>query len=148
MLFKNAFKMILKKSQTIAEFIIMLSVVLVIFVVFFNVFDETRDEISILNAELLAKQQAQKLASGIDSVYLAGSGSRMNVYLPDTLKGGINYNITIMPQKHILYVQYSHFQDTRVYQFPIITGNITGNTTDINGGINLTNTDGEIFVRN
>jgi hypothetical protein len=86
------------RGQVTAEFIVIMALVSIVFLVIINFIAQERKT----SAQSLwaqdAKDTAMKLAEGIDAVFLAGSGSSMNVTVPKRLVGGLNYTITVRPR--------------------------------------------------
>jgi len=122
------------KAQVSVDMIVMLSIVLLIFlVVFLTVFDRD-SEVMGSRTRFYAKAYADKAATDINTVCLAGAGSTKTIKLPDKLKSGEDYQIDIYPQEHIAEITWVRGDELMHYSSPILC-NLTGRTSffgDIN----------------
>ena len=135
-----------KKSQVSAEFLIILSAVLVIFFLVFHLSGKREDQISSLRTRNYAAAETEKLANGINSVYLAGDGSVKNLSLPSSLKDGTNYFINIYPNSRAVLLNYT-FQGNEVHVTAgLATSLIAGNISGINSNVAIRNSNGVIYV--
>ena len=126
------------KSQITADFIITISIALIIFLAVFAIADKRNGMLDSIRESLYAKQEADKTALEINSVFLAGDGTNKSVFLPATLKGGSPYNITVYPSLRILNIDYYFEGGKRNYQAGILTSNVSS-ISGINGTIRLAN---------
>ena len=133
------------KSQITADFIITISIALIIFLAVFVIADKRNDMLDSTRERLYAKQEADKAALEINSVFLAGSGTNKSVFLPETLKGGSPYNITIYPSLRIVNIDYYFNGEKRNYQAGILTSNASS-ISGINGTIRLSNINEAIII--
>lgn len=138
--------MLTKKTQISTEFIIILSIALIVFLFLFTIANKRSDELYSTSKMLYAKQEADKLATAINTIFLAGNGASKTVNLPETLKDNANYNITVYPTEHIVDITFSSFGNLRHYSAPILTADVTGDLNIMNNDVNLTNSNGIISV--
>ena len=137
-----------KKAQISVDFIIVLSVALLVFLVLFNIISNRRDDMNSASTLLAAKEVADKLAIEVNTIHLAGDGAFKTVTLPETLRDNSDYNITIYPKYHVIEVNWNYLGNMKKYSSAIVTGNVNGSISSINGFVNLTNDNGVIMVDN
>jgi uncharacterized protein (UPF0333 family) len=88
--------MISKKAQVGMEFIIILSVVIVIFLALWQTIGKDRFEERVhTEIDLDAKTQAEKIYFAITAMHYAGDGTNMTTYLEDYLGHQTRYNLTV-----------------------------------------------------
>src|SRR3989338_6726009 len=133
------------KSQITADFIITISIALVIFLAVFAIADKRNNMLDSTRERLYAKQEADKAALEINSVFLAGIGTNKSVFLPATLKGGSPYNITVYPSLRIVNIDYYFNGEKRNYQAGILTFNASS-ISGINGTIRLSNINEAVII--
>ncbi len=133
------------KSQITADFIITISIAMIIFLAVFAIAGKRNSILDSTRERLYAKQEADKAALEINSVFLAGSGANKSVFLPAALKGGSTYNITVYPSSRIVNIDYYFNGVKRNYQAGILTSNISG-ISGINGTIRLFNIDEAVII--
>ncbi|MGM5482015.1 MAG: hypothetical protein ACQESF_00995 [Nanobdellota archaeon] len=119
-----------KKNQSSVEFIIILSILLLIFFSFFRAFSIKKAEFEDKPVEFAAKIQAERAALAINDIYLAGDNATKKLYFPSTLKEDVNYSLQIHPMSRQVIINY---KDSH-YSFPILTDNIT--TAYLDPGLN------------
>jgi len=90
--------MLTMKAQITAEFIIILALASMIFLVTINFIYQERKAATQWTWSLDAQDTAEKLAWAINSAYIAGDGTSSNVTLPKMLVGGVNYTVTVRPR--------------------------------------------------
>jgi hypothetical protein len=127
------------KSQVSADLIIVLSVALIIFLSVFGTIDRRNDEVVSLRTRLYAKAICERAAAGINTVFLAGDGSKKTVELPDALKDNSNYLVDIYPTSHFVEVLWFYGNETRHYSCPILFGDLTGMLTGLIDDFNVSN---------
>ena len=128
------------------ELIIIMSVAMIIFLIVLSGVSKRSAENVLSQRSMDAKLSADKLASGINSVYLAGNGASTQVNLPYNLQDGTNYTLSINNIHHTVIVVWGSGTQVRQYSSQIITSNITGVITDISYPINITNQLGVISL--
>lgn len=133
------------KSQITADFIITISIALIIFLAVFAIADKRNNALDSTRERLYAKQEADKVALEINSVFLAGSGTNKSVFLPATLKDGSPYNITVYPSLRMVNIDYYFNGEKRNYQAGILTSNASS-ISGINGTIRLSNVNEAIII--
>ena len=133
------------KSQITVDFIITISIALIIFLAVFVIADKRNSILDSTREMIYAKQEADKAALEINSVILAGSGTNKSVFLPETLKGGSPYNITIYPSLRIVNIDYYFNGEKRNYQAGILTSNASS-ISGINGTIRLSNINEAVII--
>src|SRR3989338_8024016 len=141
----NKFR-VLKRSQISVEFIIILAVMLIVFLGVFIIADKRTAEMYNTRTKLYANMEADKLASDVNGVFLAGSGTRRISMLPLTLKDNSAYNISIYPNEHKLQVVWQNSGIEDYYSAALIAGNISGILSSINYPVNVSNVNGGIII--
>ena len=134
------------KSQMSSEFIIIMSVILIIALSFLFASSNKEFQVDLLRASFYAKAEAEKVSSAINSVYISGDSSSQTVILHPTLKDNSDYKIKIYPQSRVVLVNYSFGRTEKIYTSPIVTSNITGNLSSIDYNLVIKNSDGVINV--
>ncbi|MFP4403561.1 MAG: hypothetical protein ACLFPJ_04380 [Candidatus Woesearchaeota archaeon] len=130
-----------RKSQANVEFIMILSMLLIFFTIFFSITMNKQNQFNLKNDEFYAKAITEKFALLINSAHLVGDGFSSYIYLPDGLNKIMNYNITIYNESKLIEINYDH----KRYNFPILTSNIN-NKKMVSGRVNITNIQGKIYV--
>lgn len=136
----------MQKAQLSSEFIIVLSIVLMVFLFFLSTIAKRSDDY-IYNKRLMdAKELNELVSTQINTIFIAGHGTSTKVMLPPNLKDSTNYTISIYPSERIVEITWMSKNNLRYYTTQILTSNISGKTTQINSEINLTNIDGGILI--
>ena len=138
--------MIKIKSQISADFIIVLTIALAVFLAVFVISDQRSTILDSYRVRLYAKQEADALSSEINSVFLAGDGTNKIVFLPATLKDNTPYNITVYPSGHTVSIEYYFNSVKKNYESTIITANVSGNISGISGQVKLSNVKGGVII--
>jgi len=136
----------MKKAQISTELIIVLSALLIIFLIIISILNKRSDEYFFNQRYMNAKEYSEKVASQLNTVFLSGPGTRARVELPQTLRDNTNYSINIYPQQHVVEIAWLSKNNIRHYSSQILTSNITGKISNINGNINITNIEGGIVI--
>ncbi|MBW2965950.1 hypothetical protein KY342_02485 [Candidatus Woesearchaeota archaeon] len=135
------------KSQISAEFIIIASVSLVVFLIMFSIIDKRNDELYSERTMLYARMESDKLASSINTIFLAGGGAQKTISLPETLRDDKNYTINIYPTHHLVEIIWNSLGKNKQYTSILITADITGNLTSLkNITLIISNSDGGIVI--
>mgnify|MGYP001615436703 CR=1 FL=1 len=135
-----------KKSQVSAEFIIIISVLMIIFIAIISSSKPKENQLNEIRAEIYAAAEAEKLAEEISAVYLAGDGASKEVVFPSSLREGSNYHLTIYPISHLVLINYSSEGRQRAYSSTIVTAEVSGNISMINSAITLRNINGVVTI--
>lgn len=138
----------MRKAQISTELILILSIVFIMFLVILGTIDKRTDEYQYNRRLMDAKKYSEKVATTINMVYLSGAGTSATINMPTTLIDNTNYSINIYPKNHMVEISWMSKIDMRQHHNQIVTANITGNLTGLNGNINITNIDGGIFIEN
>ena len=137
----------MSKAQISAEFIIIVSIALVVFLMMFSIIDKRNDELYSTRTMLYARKEADNLASSINTIFLAGDGAQKTITLPETLRDDKNYTINIYPTNHLVEIIWSSLGENRQYTSPLLTANITGNLTSLsNTTLTITNSNGGMVI--
>jgi hypothetical protein len=137
----------LKKSQISVEFVIVIAIALVIFLTLFAIIDRRNDELYSTRTALYARQEADKFASAINTIFLAGDGAQKTIILPETLRDNKDYEINLYPSSHLLEIKWASLEQTKHYDSPLITADITGSLESLsNITLAITNTNGGIVI--
>lgn len=131
------------KSQISIDLIIVFSILLVISSSVFVTVNRRNAELISSRSRLYAKAICERIATDINTVFLAGDGTKKTIGLPDSLKDNSNYMINIYPTSHIVEVLWFYGNETRRYNCPILFGDLTGNLTNILDDFNVTNSGNE-----
>ncbi len=136
----------MKKSQLSTELIITLSALLIMFLIIISIMNKRSDDYFYNKRLMDAKEYSEKISSQINILFLAGPGTKAHVELPQTLRDNTPYSINIYPQHHIVEITWMSKNNIRHYSTQILTSNISGKLSNISNDVNITNTDGGIFV--
>jgi uncharacterized protein (UPF0333 family) len=135
------------KAQISAEFVIIASIALIIFLIIFSIIDKRNDELYSTRTMLYAREEADNLASSINTIFLAGDGAQKTISLPETLRDSKNYTINIYPSNHLLEITWSSLGKNKHYAAPLITANIAGSLTSLsNTTLTITNSNRGIVI--
>lgn len=139
----------MKRSQITVDFIIVLIIALILFLVLFSTIDKRTTQMYSLRTNLYAKEMADKVATNINTIFLAGDGTSNTLIIPETLKDLTDYELRIYPNSHIVDISWYFADSRRHYSSPILTSGIDGNTTlhDTLGIIHFTNNNGIVNVQ-
>ena len=130
-----------RKGQLTIELIIISIVALIMMLFIFDIFDEKIKNLNNKKLEFRAREIADKIAHGINSVHLAGNNAKLIISLPNKINNN-DYNITIFPVAHLVEIKWLKYS----YTVPIVTANIN-NTVIKNKSLNLTNVNGKIYIQ-
>lgn len=137
----------MRKSQISTEFLVIVSIALLVFLIIFAIIDKRNDELYSTRTKLYAKQEADKLASNINIIFLAGDGANKTISLPETLRDDRNYSMNIYPSSHLAEIRWSSLGENRQYKATLITSNITGSLTSLkNQTLTITNSNGGVVI--
>lgn len=135
-----------KKGQLSAEFLILLSFILIFFLIVLGLVNQrstiTNQEIS----NLYAKSVADRVSQEINSIYLSGDGLSKNIALPTNLKDNTDYSIEVLPQLRQVRIFWIRGDNEKFYSAPLITSNIAGSLTNLTGELNISNNNGIITI--
>ena len=135
-----------KKSQVSAEFIIIISVLMIMFIAIISSSKPKENHLNEIRTEIYAASEAEKLAEEINAVYLAGEGASKEVIFPSSLREGSNYHLTVYPISHVVLINYSSEGRQRTYSSTIVTSGISGDISMINSAITLRNINGAVTI--
>lgn len=82
------------KAQVSVEFVIIFAVMMVVFLLVFDVINARNEEFFFGTRSIDAKRIADKVAYSVNQVFLSGPGSNTSLYLPAALVDNIGYNLT------------------------------------------------------
>ncbi|MBU2561186.1 MAG: hypothetical protein KKD17_02730 [Nanoarchaeota archaeon] len=137
----------MQKAQISTEFIIIASAALVVFLIILSIAGKRNDELYSARTTLYARQEADKLASSINTILLAGDGTQKTVSLPETLRDDEGYTINIYPSSRLVEITWNYSGKNRQYKAPLITADITGDMSPLSGTtFTISNIDGGIVV--
>ena len=134
------------KSQIASEFLILLGIGLIISLATLALSEQSEEQIYALRAKQYAKLEADRLSSGINTVYLLGDGAVKNLSLPHSLKDGSNYMLAIYPESRIVLINYTVQGKEKLHTSTIITSNVTGIINISNRNIKLSNANGVVTI--
>lgn len=130
-----------KKGQVSVEMIIITIIVFVIFLYVFDIFNNSIRDINDKRLEFKTREIGDDVANGINSVYLSGDGSKLNILLPNRINNK-DYSVKIFPNAHLVEVKMQEL----LYTASIITSDIN-NTAIQNKELRLSNLNGKIFIQ-
>ncbi len=120
-------------------------IVMVLFLVILYTVHSQQKEAEYAVQTLDGKHAAERLAQGINDVYLAGWGATKNVTLPEEIRGGKTYTLRVYPRSVV--VNYSSREGDRFYSHRILTSDVNGSGLNP-GKVRISNTNGTIYVEN
>ena len=136
----------LRKTQISADFIITISIALIVFLAVFYIADNRNTALRSYEASLYAKQEADRLALALNSIFIAGPNSTGTIFFAGTLKDGTQYNLSLVPSKHTVNIEYDFEGLQRQHQAGILTANVTGDLINMSGNLRLSSSEGGILV--
>ncbi len=135
------------RAQISTEFIMITSVMLIIFLMMFSIIDKRDNEVYSGMAVLSARTEGDKLANNINSVFLAKEGAKKTIILPETLKDGNDYLVAIYPSDRLVEVRWNSLEGTRTYTSTIVTSKVTGYLSAIsNTSLTISNIEGGVVI--
>ena len=135
------------KSQISVEFIVISSIALVIFLFLFVIIDRRNDDIYSSRTVLHAREEAERLAGAINTIFLAGDGAQKTLSLPPSLRGGEDYLLNIYPSSRLVGIKWNYSGNGRQYAATLITADITGSLNSLKDRtLTISNSDGGIVV--
>ena len=137
------------KAQVSIDFTISIMIAMILFVIILYSAHSHHHEMDSVVQSMDAKHVSERLAWGIDEVYLAGNGAAGRVNLPETVHGGKNYALRVYPGSVL--INYSSREGEKFCSHRILTKNINGTGSGLEltpGTIQITNTNGTIYLEN
>jgi|GEM_PF-2120941 len=131
-----------KHGQVSTEIIILLVVIMGLFLILLTVSEKRDDQLAGIKKYLSAKDIADDVAWNINSALISGFGARRSFAIPAKLSDGTAFNVTVDGPSRSVLVEWG----SRMYVAPLLTSNMTGNTTLAQGLVNVTNILGVIKV--
>ncbi len=131
----------MKKAQSTVEAMIVFAVLLILFTSIFAYTTLVEKDVWRTRETIYARDLCDSVGWSINQVYQAGEGASSFVYLPETLYGNIDYNITIYPEPQIIEIVWLE----KRYLISLLTPEILGNLQLQPGRLNITN-NGGIFL--
>ncbi|RME15157.1 MAG: hypothetical protein D6797_07240 [Bdellovibrio sp.] len=135
----------MRKAQIVTDFTMIIIAAMIIFLFIFSTINKRNDELSGTRTYLFAKQLADQVASAVNTVHIAGDGTSREVVLPENLKDGTPYLITVEPGNRAVRIKWYYQNNQREYSSTILTSNING-SLNFNTSVNLTNVRGTVQV--
>jgi hypothetical protein len=136
------------KAQVSVEMVILLSALLILTMGIISSFASSSDRSFFSKRGMSAREFSEKLAYGINNVYLAGDGASADIVIPSTLIDNTNYSIVIFPSQHILEISWKASQDVERHQVQLLTAGLAGKLSGIYGSVGLSNVNGTIIITN
>ncbi len=131
-----------RKGQVTTELIIMSAVVFILFLFIAVIINQKNTQVIGYKRYLSAKDVGDQAAFTINQVYITGYGASNFFYVPASLSDGTSFNMTIYPSAREVVVEWGQQQ----YIAPLLTSDIAGNLTLLDGRVEVTNNVGEIDV--
>jgi len=132
------------KGQITAEFMAVMAIVTMIFLVAFTFIGREHKVAARSIWSMDAEDTARKLAAAINSAYLAGDGALTNVTLPKRLVGGVNYTMTV--RERLVSVTVPAYNDTE-FEWKFQTAGVEGAASGLSvmpGTVGIQNDNGTI----
>jgi hypothetical protein len=136
------------KAQLSTEMVILLAALLIVLMTVISAFSNSPERSFLNKRSISAREYSEKLAFGINNIFLAGDGASQSITIPTTLIDGTNYSISIIADKRLVEIRWQSKQDLMQNSNQIITSGIGGKTSGIIGMVNLTNLNGTIIIQN
>lgn len=134
------------KAQASAELIIITAIFFLIFIAFIFVAYKNSDILDSVITEKYAKDKASRVAQEINAAYISGDGY-FRTAQPIVSRTGQEYNIAINSTTKMVLVEWTFKDQNRVYGYPILTSNVTGNLLKADTSeMNFTNTKGQVVI--
>lgn len=134
------------KAQVSIEFMIVISITLILFMFLFNIASDKSQQFAIQSSQLYAKQLTDTVAQEINSIYFAGNGAKKKINLPETLADNSEYSINFFPNYRLMEINYTSLQTNSKYSSFLVTSRIQTTLTNINHPINIENSNGKIII--
>ncbi|MBN2458287.1 hypothetical protein JXB31_04115 [Candidatus Woesearchaeota archaeon] len=131
-----------RRSQSTVEFMIVLSLLLVFFLIFLGIFEARRDEFVLKPEQYAAKDVAETLAIAINDVYLGGNNVSRMVYVQDRIESVDDFLLLVIPDVRVVEIRYNE----RHYSFPLLSSDVTSAEVS-SGWVNVSNKEGRIYVQ-
>jgi len=135
-----------RKGQAATDMLLSFAFLLIVFLIVLVIVKQRTDFSVKEQVRLEAKEVADRLAQEINSVYLAGEGMEKNYYLPGSLRGKDSYNLSIYAEHGFVEVMWIALGETRVYDAPLITRDVTGDLVNLFGRVSIINQNNNINV--
>ncbi len=133
-----------RRSQASVDLLIIFSMLFAVFLFVFVTINQRDDRINPLKTEYYARAVCDRMAIEINTVFLAGNGATKTVYLVESLKDTTPYSLSVYPNGRFVEVNWNYMNSPKHYSSPIITGNVVGDLTGLNGKIVISNFNGAI----
>ena len=119
------------KAQVSADFLITLTVAMALFLFLFVIIADRNTDFNEKKIQLEAKKIADRFATEIYAVSIAGPGTVKTIILPNTLKGEIPYVINLYANASLVEILWQT-DETKRYAVPLLsyTGQSLSNITD------------------
>jgi hypothetical protein len=133
------------KSQSSMEFIIVLGIVSIIFLIGFNSLAVEFRGVNQYMWSNQARDLAEKLASEINNMYVSGENSSTTVTMPARLYGGVDYSILVY--RGLVSINVTTYD--REFSWRTVTRNINGSDSGLAltpGEIKIENIGGTIYL--
>lgn len=135
-----------KIAQVSIEFLIIISVALIMFLFLFNTAYQKSEQYAVHSAKLYARQLIDNLNQQIYSVYLAGDGTSKLIELPDTLRNNLDYSINFYPDYKIVELNTTILTKQIKESSILPTKKIECQLNNINYQISVTNNNGVLII--
>lgn len=136
----------MRKAQISVDFLIVLSIALIMFMFLFKTASDRTQQFDIEASRVYAKELNDRLAQQIKSVYYAGDGSVLHVDLPNTLANDLDYSINFYPNYHLVEINYTAGTIDSRYSAFVPTSAIYGNLINLHQPITIRNSNGVIVI--
>ena len=131
-----------KLCQASTELMILLFIIMGLFLVMLSVSSSREDQLRGIKEYLSAKDIGDSVAWNINSAIVGGYGNRRALFIPAKLSDNTVFNLTVDAAARYVIIEWG----SRYYTAPLLTSSIAGNTTLVQGRVNITNVLGVIEV--
>jgi len=129
--------MVNMKTQVSADFLIALTVALVMFLFLFAIIGDRSRQFDTERTRLHAKELADRVSADINAIYLAGPGTTKTIELPNSLKDESLYVVNIYSEARVVEVIWRIKDVFHYYGAPIVSC-LDDNLTNIIDDITIT----------
>ena len=133
----------MRKGQVSVDMIIVLAMALIIFGSLLSSVSSRFSQSDSERKEIFARDIAERIGNEINSVVIEGPGSRLTGSVPIGLPDSTPYQLDVIPDEQLISIRWME----RHYSYPVLSANITGNISDLEGEYEIRNIGGRISIR-
>lgn len=134
------------RGQVIMDFMITLSVMFIIFLVFAAMSSRRYTSAMSEVDAIAAREVVSTLALHINALHRASNGASQDVVLPLGINKPGDYRIDIYPSAHVIELTFNSTADYKRFAYPVLTSRFNGTLTNITRSVRLRNNQGVIQI--